>query len=111
VVLTRAEKPVLVLAANGEPFEIVPPAFPRGFREGCGDTMMGAISAAWARGRPLREALTLGVAAGCGNFLRHGLGTGRREAVEELAERVELRPLSEESASSARATVASETAN
>jgi 1-phosphofructokinase len=92
VVLTRGEKPILVLPADSEPFEIVPQAFPSGFREGCGDTMMGAISAAWARGLPLREALVLGVAAGSGNFLRHGLGTGRRAVVEELAQRIAVRP-------------------
>jgi 1-phosphofructokinase len=76
-----------------EPFEIVPPAFPAGHREGCGDTMMGAIAAAWARGLPLKEALVLGTAAGARNFLRHGLGTGRRAAVEELAGRVVVPPL------------------
>ena len=35
----------------------------------------------------------LGAAAGAANFLRHGLGSGTREVVEELAERVELRAL------------------
>jgi hypothetical protein len=35
----------------------------------------------------------LGAAAGAVNFLRHGLGTGSRPTVEEIAERVELRPL------------------
>lgn len=109
VVLTRGEQPILVLPRDGAPFEIVPPTFPSGFREGCGDTMMGAISAAWARGLPLREALVLGAAAGAGNFLRHGLGTGRRAVVEELARSVELRPLEPSSASSPRATAAAET--
>jgi 1-phosphofructokinase len=93
VAVTRAEQPVLVLAPNGEPFEVVPPAFARGFREGCGDAMTGAIAAAFARGVPLRDALVLGAAAGAGNFLRHGLGTGRRAAIEELAAQVRVRPL------------------
>jgi 1-phosphofructokinase len=93
VAVTRAQEPILVLPGDGEPFEIVPPRFPRGFREGCGDAMTGALAAAWARGLPLREALVLGAAAGSGNFLRHGLGTGRRSAVEELACRVVVRPL------------------
>ena len=47
--------------------------------------MTGAIAAAWARGMDLRDALALGAAAGAGNFLRHGLGTGKRAAIEELA--------------------------
>jgi 1-phosphofructokinase len=93
VVVTRAEAPSLVLPRSGEPFEIVPPSFPVGHREGCGDTMMGAIAAARARGWPWREALVLGAAAGSANFLRHGLGTGKRAAVEELAKRIVVRPL------------------
>lgn len=93
VAVTRAEAPIMVVPRDGEPFEIVPPAFPHGFREGCGDAMTGAIAAAWARGLPLREALVLGAAAGSGNFLRHGLGSGKREVVEELVGRVVVRPL------------------
>ncbi len=93
VVVTRAEQPILVVSGDEEPFEVVPPAFPHGFREGCGDTMMGAIAAAWAHGRQLHEAVALGAAAGSVNFLRHGLGTGARSTIEELAARVAVRPL------------------
>jgi 1-phosphofructokinase len=93
VAVTRAEAPILVVPEGEEPFEIVPPSFPRGFREGCGDAMTGAIAAALARGLPLREALVVGAAAGSGNFLRHGLGTGKRATIDELARRVEVRPL------------------
>lgn len=93
VAVTRAEAPILVVPPDGEPFELVPPAFPVGHREGCGDTMMGAIAAAWARGLPSTEALVLGAAAGSANFLRHGLGTGHRAVVEELAGRIVTRPL------------------
>jgi 1-phosphofructokinase len=94
VAVTRAEGPILVVSADEEPYELVPPAFPSGYREGCGDAMTGAIAAAWARGASLREALVLGAAAGSGNFLRHGLGTGHADVVAELAERVVARPLS-----------------
>ena len=93
VAVTRAGEPILVLPERGEPFEIVPPLLPNGYREGCGDAMMGAISAAWAHGSPLREALVLGAAAGSANFLRHGLGTGRRAVVEQLTQRITIRPL------------------
>jgi 1-phosphofructokinase len=92
VAVTRGSEPILVLPRGGDPFELVPPALPLGFREGCGDAMMGAIAAAWARGLPLGDALVLGAAAGSANFLRHGLGTGSREAVEEMAHRVVVRP-------------------
>jgi 1-phosphofructokinase len=92
VAVTRAQAPVLVLPMDGEPFEIVPQALPRGHREGCGDAMMGGIAAGWARGFSLRDALILGAAAGSANFLRHGLGTGNRAVVEQLARRVNVRP-------------------
>jgi 1-phosphofructokinase len=93
VVLTRAQAPLLVVPGEGDPFEIVPPQFTHGFREGCGDALMGALAAGLARGLPLREALVLGAAAGSGNFLRHGLGTGRRATIEELAGTIAVRPL------------------
>ena len=92
VAVTRAQGPILVVPADEQPFEVVPPPLPRGFREGCGDTMMGAIAAGWARGLSVREALMLGAAAGSINFLRHGLGSGTRAAIEELAPRVKVRP-------------------
>jgi hypothetical protein len=44
-----------------------------------------ATAAALARGLPLREALVLGATAGSGNFQRHGVGTGKRAVIEELA--------------------------
>jgi 1-phosphofructokinase len=93
VAVTRGEGPILVVPADDEPFEVVPPPLPRGFREGCGDTMMGAVAAGWTRGLCLREALVLGAAAGAINFLRRGLGTGTRASIEELAPRVMVRPL------------------
>jgi hypothetical protein len=37
--------------------------------------------------------LKLSAAAGAANFLRHGLGTGARSVVEELAPQVQLREL------------------
>lgn len=88
VALTRAGAPILVVSDETEPFEVVPPQLQHGFREGCGDTMMGALAAVRAQGASLREALVIGAAAGTASFLRHGLGTGRREVVEALAQRV-----------------------
>lgn len=90
VVVTRAGDPAFVLDGD-EAWELVPPHFERGSREGCGDSMMGGLAAAWAQGLDWREALRRGAAAGAANFLRHGLGTGSREVIEELLPRVELR--------------------
>ncbi len=90
VLVTRAGDPALALLGD-EAWELVPPRLEAGSREGCGDSMMGAIAAARAAGRPLQEALVIGAAAGAVNFLHHGLGTGTRREVEEMAGQVELR--------------------
>src|SRR3954453_6785297 len=92
VLVTKAAEPAFLMTDHGA-FEFVPPRFERGSREGCGDSMMGAIAAAWAAGQPLTAALTVGAAAGAANFLRHGLGTGSRQVVEELTGQVGLRAL------------------
>ena len=90
VLVTRAGDPALALLGD-EAWELVPPKLEAGSREGCGDTMMGAIAAALSWGSDLPEAMVLGAGAGAVNFLHHGLGTGSRREVEELAREVELR--------------------
>jgi 1-phosphofructokinase len=92
VIITRGGEPALVLSGH-EPAWLVPPRFDRGAREGCGDTMMGALAAGIARGRPWEETLITAAAAGAVNFLRHGLGSGARPVIDEVAEKVKLRPL------------------
>jgi 1-phosphofructokinase len=89
-IVTRAGEPALVVRGD-EAWELAPPRFERGSREGCGDSMMGALAASMARGLAWEEMLRLGAAAGAANFLRAGLGTGARRVVEELEPRVELR--------------------
>lgn len=91
-IVTRAGEPALAVR-DGRAWELTPPHFDRGSREGCGDSMMGALAASIAAGHGWEESLRLGAAAGAANFLRHGLGTGARAVVEELAPRVELREL------------------
>ena len=92
VLVTRGGEPALWLDGDTEPRLVVPPRFERGKREGCGDSMMGAIAAVLAAGRPLEEAIVLGAAAGAANFLHAGLGTGDRDTVERLARRVRVVP-------------------
>jgi 1-phosphofructokinase len=60
--------------------------------DGAGDSMTAGMVAALAGGRSLRHALQIGAACGALNVVRHGLGTGGSQAVETLAQRVELRP-------------------
>jgi 1-phosphofructokinase len=98
VIVTRGERPALVLGESG-PSWLTPPRFEHGYREGCGDSMMGAMTAAWALGGSFERALTVGAAAGAANFLRHGLGSASREVVERLVDSVTLEPWPREAAS------------
>ncbi|HEU4739000.1 MAG TPA: PfkB family carbohydrate kinase [Solirubrobacterales bacterium] len=92
VIVTRAGDPALALR-DGKFQELTPPKFERGSREGCGDSMMGALAATIATGREWEDVLRLSAAAGATNFLRSGLGTGSREVIERLAAKVQLRQL------------------
>ncbi|MGO9247826.1 MAG: 1-phosphofructokinase family hexose kinase [Solirubrobacteraceae bacterium] len=92
VVVTRGEQPALVLA-DERAWWLTPPRLTRGFREGCGDAMLGALTAGWARGEPFERALVVGAAAGAANFLRHGLGSASRDVVERLVDSVVLEPI------------------
>lgn len=92
VIVTRAGEPALALR-DGRFAELIPPKFERGSREGCGDSMMGALAATIAAGRDWDDVLRTSAAAGATNFLRAGLGTGSRAVIEELAPRVQLRDL------------------
>jgi 1-phosphofructokinase len=95
VIVTRGELPALVLAGE-RAWELTPPRLTRGFREGCGDAMLGALAATLARGEDLERALKVGAAAGAANFLRHGLGSASREVVERLVDSVVMVPLTAE---------------
>lgn len=92
VIITRAGQPALVVRGD-EAWELVPPRFERGSREGCGDSMMGGLAACIAAGREWEETLRIAAAAGAANFLRAGLGSGSRSVIEDLAGKVELRRL------------------
>jgi 1-phosphofructokinase len=90
VVISRAELPAL--AALDEQ-----PKLEEADHHGAGDSMTAGIAAVLARAGDLREALRTGAGAGALNVTRHGLGTGSAEAIAEVAERVVLSPLREES--------------
>ncbi|MGO9490251.1 MAG: 1-phosphofructokinase family hexose kinase [Solirubrobacteraceae bacterium] len=91
VIVTRGALPALVLDGE-QALELAPPPFERGFREGCGDAMLGALAAGWATDDDLHGALVQGAAAGAANFLRRGIGRASREVVAELACAVTLGP-------------------
>jgi 1-phosphofructokinase len=91
VVVTRGALPAVVLD-GARCLELRPPHFERGYREGCGDAMLGALAAVWARGEDLDHALRVGAAAGAANFLRHGLGTASADVVNSIVDSVSLEP-------------------
>jgi 1-phosphofructokinase len=90
VLVTRGGDPALVLHGD-QAWELVPPSFEGGAADGSGDSMVGALAATLARGLDWEDALRWSAAAGATNFLRHGLGSGSRDVVKDLVERVELR--------------------
>jgi 1-phosphofructokinase len=92
VVVSRAGDPTFVLA-GGELLEVEAPTMQRVDHRGAGDSMTAGIAAALAHGRVTVEAVRLGAAAGAANVTRRGLATGRREAIEQLAEHIVVRPL------------------
>ncbi|MFN8125914.1 MAG: PfkB family carbohydrate kinase [Candidatus Nanopelagicales bacterium] len=91
VIVTRGGLPAYATAEDGTTYEFTPPRFDHGSPEGCGDSMMGGMATGWARGLPWQDVITLGMAAGAANFLRHGLGTGVRAMVEQLTPQIRCR--------------------
>ncbi|MEU8336146.1 1-phosphofructokinase family hexose kinase [Micromonospora tulbaghiae] len=93
VLISRAGEPALALLEDVEPLLVHAPPLELADHRGAGDSMTAGVAAVLARGGDMREALHVGAAAGALNVTRHGLGTGRAEAVRELAGRVRLTPL------------------
>lgn len=94
VVVSCSGEPALVLVggSDGELLEVFVPPLQRVDHRGAGDSMTAGLAVGLARGGSLRDAVALGAAAGALNITRHGLATGRRDAIEALAARVEVRP-------------------
>ncbi|MFC7480191.1 PfkB family carbohydrate kinase [Luedemannella flava] len=89
VLISRADEPALALL-DDDLIEVHLPSLQVVDHRGAGDSMTAGVAAVLARGGDLTEAVRTGAAAGALNVTRHGLGTGRAEAVTELAGRVRL---------------------
>jgi 1-phosphofructokinase len=92
IVISRAERPGLALL-DGKPYEVRMPKLEVTDPRGAGDSMTAGVAAVLARGGDIQHAVRTGAAAGALNVTRHGLGSGRAEAVHELIDRVALEPI------------------
>lgn len=90
VIVSRAGDPAWALIGD-KLVGIHPPTFEPLDHRGAGDSMTAAISAGLARDLKIEDCLRLGAAAGALNVTRHGLGSGRRESVEQIAKQVGVR--------------------
>jgi 1-phosphofructokinase len=89
VVVSRADRPAL--ASDGDVLHCVaaPQVEPVDVHGG-GDALTAGVVAGLSRGDDLTSALRLGAAAAALNVARRGLATGRREDIEQVAEKVQI---------------------
>ncbi|MGH3656136.1 MAG: 1-phosphofructokinase family hexose kinase [Micromonosporaceae bacterium] len=92
VIVSRAEQPALALVGD-DVVEVRMPQLEVADHRGAGDSMTAGVVSVLAQGGDLGEALRVGAAAGALNVTRHGLGSGRIDAIRELARRVRLEPV------------------
>lgn len=95
LIVTRAEEPSLALL-DGELVEVAMPRLEATDTRGAGDSMTAGVAAVLARGGDLRDAVLTGAAAGALNVTRHGLGSGRADAIAELVKRIRINRLEAE---------------
>jgi 1-phosphofructokinase len=89
VVVSRAESGAI--ASDGSRIvEIGVPKLGVTDARGAGDSMTGALAVGLSRDLPWDDTLRLATAASAINVTRHGSGSGRADAIAELAERVTI---------------------
>jgi 1-phosphofructokinase len=87
VVVSRSERST-VASLGDRLVEVRAPALEVVDHRGGGDSMTAALAAGVAAGLDHEQTLRLAAAAGALNVSRHGLGTGRRDTIEQMASRV-----------------------
>ena len=90
--VSRAHDGALALIED-QVYEVDMPRMVAAESRGAGDSMTAGVAAVLAQGGTLCDAVPTGAAAGALNVTRHGLGTGRIDAVQVLTERVRLTPV------------------
>ena len=91
VVVSRADQPSIALL-DGELYQVISPKLQAADTMGAGDSLTAGIAAVLAKGGDLTDAVRTGTAAGAINVTRHGLGSGRADAIAELVPRVGIVP-------------------
>lgn len=92
VIVTRSSEPLLLLDDHGV-VEVSLRRLEENETRGAGDSLTAGVVAALTRGESLRDAVSLGAAAGALNVTRHGLGTGDAGAIAQLRESVQVHDL------------------
>jgi 1-phosphofructokinase len=93
VVISRGADPAVAIA-DGKVMRIEPPALTEVDHAGAGDSMTAGIAVGRMRGLSAIDAIKLGAAAGAGNAIRHGLGSGSRDLIGELTGLVKMEEVS-----------------
>lgn len=89
VVVSRGAEPSVAIT-RATAYRVKPPELEVVDHRGAGDSMTGALTAGRLMGLDDLDLIRLGSAAGAGNVLRHGLGSGRPELIELLSKLVEI---------------------
>jgi 1-phosphofructokinase len=92
VIVSRAAEPAIA-SVDGRLVEVHAPQFEVVEPRGAGDSMTAGLGVALSRGLDVDDALRIATAAGALNVTRHGLATGHADAIEQLADRVEISDL------------------
>jgi 1-phosphofructokinase len=87
VVVSRAEAGAIAFDGD-DVLEVEAPRLDVADARGAGDSMTAGLAVGLARGLDWESTLRLAAAAGAVNATRHGSGSGRGDAVAQLAERV-----------------------
>jgi 1-phosphofructokinase len=94
VVLSRADKGSIAVL-DGTWYEVKAPSLEAVDPRGAGDSMTAALAVSAARDLDAESSLRLAAAAAALNVTRHGLGSGRADAIAQLTANVDVRPLGE----------------
>jgi len=94
VIVTREAEPILLLDDDGF-LEVSTNKLEVFDGRGAGDSLTAGVAAGLVQGESVREAVTLGAAAGAMNVTRHGLGTGDAATIMTLRATVKVRSLAD----------------